>query len=210
MASSSSTASSASSTARDPQIEMVRAHLPLIHDYPRPGVNTFALEELTAHPAAFRAAIDLLARRYTGGGASSSPSTPSSSTPGGPITHVVSSEARGFLVGAPLAYALGCAFVPVRRRQKLPFDDVLSVKVRSQTTFGEGQTLEMQQGAIGKGAKVLVVDDVIGTGVTVEAVVKLVAESGGDVHEVACLAAMPGLGGEEFLLSTGLKVFTLL
>jgi adenine phosphoribosyltransferase len=177
------------------RLALVRAALALVPDFPRPGLSAYSIEALVASPPAFAAAIHLLAARYEGAG----------------LTHVVGSEARGFLVAAPLALALRLPLVPVRRAQKLPCDDVVSAAIRSRALYAShGAVLEMQRGLIGPGSAALAVDDVIGSGATAEAVAELIAACGGRLVEAAALAATPGLHGCEHLAARGIATFTLL
>lgn len=176
------------------ELDAIRSAFRVIQDYPRPGLSTYSLETLTAEPKAFRAAIDILTRHYAAFG----------------VTHVVSSEARGFIVGAPLAIALGAAFIPVRRAKKLPFDQVLTAEVRSQTYFAHGNAVEMQKGVVNKDSVVIIVDDVVGSGATVEAMAQLVTMSGASVLGVGAIAASPGLNGVSKLIELGLNTFLIL
>jgi adenine phosphoribosyltransferase len=113
---------------------------------------------LVTHPAAFQAAINLLARRYASSG----------------ITHVLACEARGYIVAAPLALALGVPFVTVRKQHKLPGETVSARASRSTYVTAH---LEMHKGSMREGDVGLIVDDVIGSGATLLGMAELVGES---------------------------------
>jgi len=109
------------------------------------------------------------------------------------VDRVVGMEARGFILGAPVALALGVGFVPVRKPGKLPWE---TRGVSYELEYGE-ETLEMHTDAVAPGERVLVVDDVLATGGTVRATNELVQQSGGVVHGVAVLLELSFLPGRE-------------
>ena len=118
-----------------------------VPDFPSPGILFRDITPLLSDPAAFRYSIDLLAERYEGWG----------------IDAVVAIDARGFLFGAPLAYRLGKALVPVRKAGKLPFH---SLRVEYSLEYGEN-VVEMHRDAVAPGQTALVVDDLLATGGTI-------------------------------------------
>lgn len=132
-----------------------------IPDYPEPGVIFKDITPLMADPKGFAAAIDDLADHFTDEG----------------ITKVVGAEARGFLVGAPVAYKLGAGFVPARKPGKLPRE------VYSQSYALEYGTDELQihKDALSADDKVLIIDDLVATGGTAVATAKLVEQAGAKV-----------------------------
>ena len=136
-----------------------------IPDYPEPGVVFKDITPMMADPQGFSAVIDELAEHFLGRG----------------INKVVGAEARGFLVGAPVAYRLGAGFVPARKPGKLPRE------VLSQSYALEYGTDEIQihKDAINPGDKVLIVDDLVATGGTSVACAQLVERAGGTIEGFA-------------------------
>ncbi len=144
---------------------------------------------LLKDPVGLRVTVHELANRYTGMR----------------IDKVACIESRGFIVGAPLAYLLGAGFVPIRKKGKLP---AATVGEDYELEYGTDR-IEMHTDAIDKGEHVLLVDDLIATGGTAEAAVKLVQGTGGKIVECAFVIDLPELGGRKRLEARGLKVFTL-
>ena len=106
---------------------------------------------------------------------------------------VVGAESRGFLFGMPIAYNLKKAFVPVRKKGKLPYE---TIEESYDLEYGQA-TLEIHKDAIKPGQKVIIIDDLIATGGTLEAIIKLVERLGGIVVKICCLIDLPDLGGKE-------------
>jgi len=104
-------------------------------------------------------------------------------------------ESRGFIFGMPIAYNLGKAFIPIRKKGKLPCD---TVSMSYELEYGTA-TIEMHKDAIKPGQKVVIIDDLIATGGTVEAAAKLVEEVGGEVSKMLFLIELPDLGGRKKL-----------
>ncbi len=138
-----------------------------IPDYPEPGVVFKDITPLIGSPRGFAAAIDEIAEHFMGKG----------------ITKIVGAEARGFLVGAPVAYRLGCGFVPARKPGKLPRD------VHSESYALEYGTDELQihKDALDGDDRVLVVDDLVATGGTAVACAKIIEKAGADFMGFAFL-----------------------
>jgi adenine phosphoribosyltransferase len=148
-----------------------------IPDFPKKGVIFRDITGLLKNGPAFKRAIDEIAAHYSKQ----------------KIDAVVSIEARGFIVGAALAYRLGSGLVPVRKKGKLPW----RVYRKSYSLeYGEDQ-LEIHQDGVEPGKNVLIVDDVIATGGTIEAVAELVKEMGGNIIGAAFLIELTGLNGKE-------------
>lgn len=158
-----------------------------VPDYPRPGLAFKDITTLLKDPEAFRDAVDLLARGFEGER----------------VGKVVATEARGFLLGAPLAYVLGCGFVPVRKAGKLPCE---TVQATYQLEYGS-DAVELHTDAISPGDRVLIVDDLLATGGTMGATVELVERMRGEIVGLAFLVELESLGGRATL--RGYRVETL-
>lgn len=108
---------------------------------------------------------------------------------------ILGAESRGFIFGAPIAYNLNKSFVPVRKKGKLPCE---TIEESYDLEYGKA-TLEIHKDAIKPGQKVVIVDDLIATGGTLEAIIKLVERLGGEVVKISCLIELPELNGREKL-----------
>lgn len=108
---------------------------------------------------------------------------------------VLGAESRGFILGAPVAYNLKKGFVPVRKKGKLPCE---TVEESYDLEYGKA-TLEIHKDAIKPGQKVVIIDDLIATGGTLQAITKLVERLGGEVSKIVCLIELPELNGREKL-----------
>jgi adenine phosphoribosyltransferase len=146
-----------------------------IPDFPKPGILFRDITPLLASPGALREAVARMAEPFRGAG----------------IEVVAAAEARGFILGVPVAIELGAGFVPIRKPGKLPAE---TLAYTYQLEYG-ADTLEIHADAIAPGANVLVVDDLLATGGTVEACCKMVEKSGGRVAGVAFLIELLDLGG---------------
>jgi adenine phosphoribosyltransferase len=159
------------------------SHIIDVPDWPKPGVVFKDIAPLLREPEAFAGTIDLLAR-------------PGRDAEGiRIIDKVVGIEARGFILAAPVALELGVGFVPVRKEGKLP-----------RQTFGESYALEygeavleVQQDAFAPGDRVLIVDDVLATGGTVAATIRLITRAGATVVAVSVLMELGLLAGRDRL-----------
>ncbi|MDX3775196.1 adenine phosphoribosyltransferase [Chromatiaceae bacterium AAb-1] len=160
-----------------------------VENYPKPGIMFRDVTSLMQDGPGFRKVIDAFKAQYSDKG----------------ITKIVGTESRGFIFGAPLAYALGISFVPVRKPGKLPRE---RIKESYQLEYGE-DTLELHADAIYSGDKVLLVDDLLATGGTIEATTKLVRRLGGIVEDAAFVIALPDLGGVTRLERLALNVLSL-
>lgn len=148
-----------------------------VPDWPIKGVNFRDLTTLMQDPAAFMESCDILYDRYKDMN----------------LGKIVGIDARGFVFGAVLAYKLGIGFVPVRKKGKLPHK---TIQESYSLEYGE-DTLEIHEDAVEKGEKVVIVDDLIATGGTVGATVKLVRQIGGDIVECAFVIELPDLKGRD-------------
>ncbi|WP_114787187.1 adenine phosphoribosyltransferase [Vibrio tetraodonis] len=170
-------------------ITLIKSSIKSIPDYPKPGIVFRDVTSLMENAAAYKAAIQVLVEKYQGMG----------------FTKVVGTEARGFLFGAPLALELGIGFVPVRKPGKLPRQTIAQ---SYQLEYGT-DTLEIHTDAISEGDKVLVVDDLLATGGTIEATTQLIRQLGGEVEHAAFVINLPEIGGDARLEKLGLKVYSI-
>lgn len=151
----------------------------VVPDFPKVGVSFKDITTLLKNGEALRTAIKELAARVRGKGASL----------------VVAPEARGFIVGLPIAYELGLGFVPVRKAGKLP-----AATIRGEYTLEYGvDVLEIHRDAINPGDRVIVVDDLLATGGTISATIDMVKRLGGEIAAVAFLVELTDLNGRERL-----------
>jgi adenine phosphoribosyltransferase len=170
--------------------QLIKSSIKTIPDYPLPGIMFRDITSLIENGAAFSATIEQFIERYKDK----------------KIDKVVGTEARGFIFGAPLAAAIGAGFVPVRKPGKLPRE-----------TIQEGYTLEygsdvlqIHSDAIQEGETVLLMDDLLATGGTAEASVKLIQRLGGIVLESAFVIELPALNGAEKLDKLSVPRFSLI
>jgi len=152
-----------------------------IPDFPKKGIVFRDITTLIGDAEAFRTTIDMFYENYKDKG----------------IDAIVGIDARGFIFGAALAYKLGVKFVPVRKKGKLPFK---TYSVTYALEYGT-DTLEMHEDAVNKGSKVLIMDDLLATGGTAEAVVKLVEMVGAEIAGIAFVIELEFLKGAEKLKS---------
>jgi len=150
-----------------------------VPDFPKKGIVFKDITPLLKDATAFKYVIDILTERYHDKG----------------VEVVVAAEARGFILGAPLAYNLGASFVPVRKPVKLPAE-----RVSAEYALEYGvDSLEMHKDAIVPGQRVLVIDDLLATGGTVAATIELVEKLGGEVIGTAFLIELTFLNGRQKL-----------
>ena len=121
------------------------------------------------------------------------------------IDYIAGIESRGFIFGMPMAYKMNCGFIPVRKRNKLPAE---TIKESYDLEYGS-DSIEIHADAVEKGAKVLVVDDLLATGGTAKAACNLVRKAGGELVGAAFLIELKGLNGVEKLADCG-KVVSML
>ena len=167
--------------------ELLRGRIRDVPDFPRPGILFKDISPLLADHTAFAHAVDAIVAHHGRGN----------------VDKVVGIAARGFIVAAPVAYHFGAGFVPVRKAGKLPS----ATHVRSYALeYGEA-TLEVHRDAFTPGERVLVVDDVLATGGTVEAACGLIADAGGEVVGCSVVIELSFLGARQRL--AGLDVHSL-
>lgn len=146
-----------------------------IPDYPKPGILFRDVTTLFGDAQGLKAVIERMTADYRGV----------------PVDAVAGIEARGFILGGAIADKLGCGFVPIRKKGKLPWKTI-----GQEYTLEYGvDVIEIHADAIQKGTRVLIVDDLIATGGTAEAAVKLIRQSGGDIVGATFVIDLPDLGG---------------
>ena len=157
----------------------IRDHIRDIPDFPKPGILFKDITPLLSSPNAFDAAINRFAERYADQN----------------IQRIVAAESRGFIFGAPLALRLGASFVPVRKPGKLPYD----THSHSYDLEYGSDTLEIHTDALSEGDRVLIIDDLLATGGTLEACVKLLENFQVEIVECAFCIHLRALEGEKKL-----------
>ncbi len=159
------------------EIAALRALVRDVPDFPQPGILFRDITPLLGDARAFRAAVDAIAAAHRG------------------VESVVAIESRGFIFGAPVAYALGVGLVPVRKLGRLPG---ATLSESYDLEYGTN-TVEVHRDAIRSGERVLIVDDLLATGGTIRAAATLVERLGGVVAGVAVLAELSALNGRALL-----------
>ncbi|MEG9488334.1 adenine phosphoribosyltransferase [Mannheimia indoligenes] len=171
------------------QLDLIKSSIKSIPDYPKAGIIFRDITSLLEVPTAFQATVDAIVAEFKEKG----------------ITKIVGTESRGFIFGAPVALALGVPFVLVRKPKKLP-REVISQSYTLE--YGE-DTLEIHKDAINANDNVLMIDDLLATGGTIDATAKLIRRLGGTVEYAAFVIWLPDLGGKERLEQEGIKSFSL-
>jgi adenine phosphoribosyltransferase len=164
----------------------VRDYIRTIVDFPHEGILFRDVTTLFADPRGFRMCIDQLLHPYAGER----------------IDKVVGLEARGFIIGGAIAHQLSLGFVPIRKKGKLP-GKTLAQEYKLE--YGEA-IMEIHDDAVQPGEKVLVVDDLLATGGTAEAGIKLLEQMGADIIGCAFIIDLPDLGGRKKLEALGMEV----
>ena len=150
-----------------------------IPGFPKPGILFRDITTLLSDSKAFRQVIDDITEIYADK----------------QIDSVVAIEARGFIIGAPVAYRLGASFVPVRKKNKLPSD---TIAASYDLEYGS-ETIEMHSDAIRPGQKVLIIDDILATGGTAKAAAELVEKLKGNIAGIAFVIELTPLKGRDKL-----------
>lgn len=176
-----------SESANHPEISRLVRTIP---DYPKPGIMFRDITSLLADGPGFKHTIEVLVRRFAGI----------------TIDKIAGLEARGFIIGAPLAAQLGVGFVPIRKKGKLPHR---TLSHEYELEYGN-DVVEIHADAIKPGEVVLLVDDLLATGGTAGAGIQLIEQLGGRVLEAAFVIDLPELGGRAKLEAAGYNVFSLI
>ncbi len=169
--------------------DYIRDHIRTVPDWPAPGVQFRDITPLLQNPKVFRVLIDEFVHRYF----DAKPDA------------IAGLDARGFIIGAVVAYELNVGFVPIRKKGKLPFTTVAE---SYELEYGSA-TVELHTDAVKAGDRVVLIDDLIATGGTMMAGMRLLEKLGATVLEGAAIVDLPELGGSARLRDAGLPLFTL-
>ena len=176
-------------TAHAHTADFIRAHIRTVPDWPAPGVQFRDITPLLQNPKVFRVLIDAFVHRWF----DCKPDA------------VAGLDARGFILGAVVAYELNVGFVPIRKKGKLPYT---TVEESYELEYGNA-TVEMHTDAVKPGDRVVLIDDLIATGGTMTAGLRLLQKLGAQVVEGAAIVDLPELGGSRRIRDAGLPLFTL-
>ena len=169
--------------------DYIKSHIRTVPDWPEPGVMFRDITPLLQSPKTLRVLIDLFVHRYRDQD----------------LDLVAGIDARGFILGAIVAYELNLGFVPIRKKGKLPYTTVAE---EYELEYGSA-TVEMHADACKPGDRVLLIDDLIATGGTMMAGKKLLERLGAVVVEGAAIVDLPELHGSEKLRAAGLALYTI-
>jgi adenine phosphoribosyltransferase len=170
-------------------MKTVKDYIRTIVDFPHEGILFRDVTTLFSHPRGFRMAVDQMLHPYAGE----------------QIDKVVGLEARGFILGGAIAHQLGTGFVPIRKKGKLPG---ATISQKYTLEYGEA-VMELHDDAIEAGERVLLVDDLLATGGTAEAGIKLLEQLGGQIVGCAFIIDLHDLGGRRKLEAMDMSVHTL-
>jgi adenine phosphoribosyltransferase len=170
-------------------LEQIRAAIRTIPDYPKPGIQFRDITTLLGNARAFRGVVDELVRPWTEAR----------------IDRVAGIEARGFILGGAVAHRLASGFVPIRKKGKLPH---ATVRVAYSLEYGIDE-MEVHRDGVAQGERIILVDDLLATGGTAEAAVKLLRTLGAEILAACFVIDLPDLGGRRRLEALGVPVRTL-
>ena len=160
-------------------MKKIEEYVRTIPDFPEPGIMFRDVTSVLHDPDGLKLAIDSMIKLLDGVD----------------FDIIAGAESRGFIFGMPIAYALGKAFIPVRKKGKLPLE---TVEESYDVEYGSA-TIEMHKDSIKPGQKVVIIDDLIATGGTVEACAKMIERLGGEVTRIVFLMELAGLEGRKKL-----------
>lgn len=167
----------------------IKAYIRTIPDYPKPGIQFRDITTLLNDPVGFREAVDAMVKVHDAS----------------QIDHIAGVEARGFILGGAMAHQMSAGFVPIRKKGKLPGE---TIEEDYALEYGT-DTLELHVDAIEPGQKVLLVDDLLATGGTAQAAIRLLERAGAEVVACSFVVDLPDLGGRAVLEGLGKEVLTL-
>lgn len=170
----------------DPRLKAISEAITVVPDFPKPGIMFQDITTLLSNPKAFKYTIDIFVDRYINMG----------------ISVVAGVEARGFFFGPAIALAIGAKFVPLRKPKKLP-GEVIFEEYELEYGF---DCLEMKVGSIKPGDRAVILDDLVATGGTLSAAIRLLERAGGEVVECACVVGLPAFKGQSKLRGKPLYV----
>ena len=168
--------------------ESIKKAIRTVPDWPKPGVSFRDITTVLQDRTAFRKLVDAFVHRYHDQ----------------QIDAIAAIDARGFIIGSPLAYELNAGLVLVRKKGKLPFDTLVE---DYDLEYGTA-SVELHKDAFRPGDKVVLVDDLIATGGTMLAASRLIRQIGAEIVEVSAMIDLPDLGGSRKLRDEGLSVYT--
>ncbi|XP_072979072.1 adenine phosphoribosyltransferase 5-like isoform X1 [Typha angustifolia] len=160
----------------DPRLQAISAAIRVVPHFPKPGIMFNDITPLLLRPEVFKDVVEIFVDRYRDMG----------------IAAVAGIEARGFIFGPSIALAIGAKFIPLRKPRKLPGEVISETYVLEYGT----DCLEMHVGAVQPGERILIIDDVIATGGTLSAAIRLLERAGAEVVECACLLGLPKFKAE--------------
>ncbi|KAK9098693.1 hypothetical protein Syun_025738 [Stephania yunnanensis] len=155
----------------DPRLQAITEAIRVVPDFPKPGIMFQDITTLLLDPKAFKDTVDIFVDRYRDMD----------------LSVVAGVEARGFFFGPSIALAIGAKFVPLRKPRKLPGEKISEYYVLEYGT----DVLEMHVGAVQPGERALVIDDLVATGGTLSAAIRLLERAGAEVVECACVVGVP-------------------
>jgi adenine phosphoribosyltransferase len=170
-------------------LQELKASIRTIPDYPRAGIQFRDITTLLGNARMFRRAVDELVRPWAGS----------------KVDRVAGIEARGFILGGAIAHQLAAGFVPIRKKGKLPHE---TVRVAYSLEYGLDE-IEMHRDGVAPGERIILVDDLIATGGTAEAAVKLLRSLGAQILAACFVIDLPELGGSRRLAELDVPVRTL-
>jgi adenine phosphoribosyltransferase len=168
--------------------DYIRKHIRTVPDWPVAGVQFRDITTLLQDPEVFRVLVDIFVHRYMGQR----------------LDAIAGIDARGFILGAVVAYELNLGFIPIRKKGKLPFT---TIQEEYELEYGSA-TVEMHADACKPGDRILVIDDLIATGGTMLAGAKLLTRLGATIVETAAIVDLPELGGSDKIRAQGFSVYT--
>ena len=168
--------------------DYIRERIRTVPDWPQPGIQFRDITPLLQDKKTFRVLVDVFVHRYMDQ----------------KLDYVAGVDARGFFLGAVVAYELNLGFIPVRKKGKLPFR---TVEEEYELEYGSA-TVEIHTDACGKGDRILLIDDLVATGGTMVAASRLLERIGAQVVEAAAIVDLPELGGSRLIREQGIPLFT--